>query len=157
MAKKKFPTHEEFDWHNRHTIFGHSQQTIAKESGVPFEKVVESIRYVSKWLVDNFKSEYDVLRNRNLMRLENLIVNCMSQAQSGSLDAAKEARMCIHEWMDITGGIEGKKQTSDGAPIVLINNMVERMLETGQSVNSEMLQKAKRIRDVESKLVGQSK
>ena len=153
--KSNQPTHQEWDWFDLHVTNGTSQHQIAEDNGTDYETVTKAVRHVSRWLRNQYKNRYATLKTKQLYRLEKLIIGLMLQFSEGSdVAAAREARMAIHELMEITGGLEPKKieQTNQSISI-LINGSIERMLESDQPVNSKMLEAAQKVKNIESRIV----
>ncbi len=153
--KSNQPTHQEWDWFDQHVAYGTSQYQIAEDAGTDYETVTKAVRYVSRWLRNQYKNHYGTLKTKQLYRLETVIVRLTKQFNENSdVAVAREARMAIHEWMEITGGLEPKKIEQTNQSISLhINGTIERMLESDQPVNSKMLEAAQKVKNIESRIV----
>lgn len=151
------PTHIEFDWFDRHVGLGYAQEDIAITDGVTYEEVVRSVRYVGRWMRKNFTEakRYEIARSKNLYRLEKIIVGLMRHYETSSdIQAAREVRMCIHEWMEITGGLEPKRiETTTQSTIFQVNSSVEKMLNSNTPVPPKLLEAARTVREVEAEIV----
>lgn len=152
--KNSQPTHQEFDWFDRHVWHGQSQEAIADDDGVEFDEVTRSVRRVARWMRRNYSEEkrVEAVRAKQIYRLEMTIVNLAEIfRESGDINTARELRMCINEFMQIIGGHAAKKvETSSQNLSVTIDSSIERMLENNESIKPKLLEAAEMVRDVES-------